>query len=90
MKVMLNETIMSNEEPDAVSVVSTKRPTTQTKKFTKRQKRKTREENLLEKAITIMKSASNTSKPILKDADDVFGEYVTYVLKNIKDKGMKQ
>ena len=34
------------------------------KKFTKRQKRKTREENLLEKAITIMKSASNTSKPI--------------------------
>ena len=31
------------------------------KKFTKRQKRKTREENLLE---TIMKSAGNTSKPI--------------------------
>ena len=26
-----DETIMSNEEPDAVSVVSTKRPTTQTK-----------------------------------------------------------
>ena len=28
-----DETIMSNEEPDAVSVVSTKRPTTQTKKI---------------------------------------------------------
>ena len=37
-----------------------------------------------------MKSASKTSKPILKDADDVFGEYVTYVLKNIKDEEMKQ
>ena len=37
-----------------------------------------------------MESTSNTSKPIQKDADDVFGEYVTYELKNIKDEGTKQ
>ena len=37
-----------------------------------------------------MESASNTPKPIQKDADDVFGEYVTYELKDIKDEGTKQ
>ena len=85
-----NEAVEIIESEEESNVRSTKRPLAAKKvKETKRQNREKQENSLLQKAIVCMEGASNkiTAK---KDADDIFGEYVTSELRAMHNVEMKR
>ena len=85
-----NEAVEIIESEEESNVRSTKRPLAAKKgKETKRQKREKQENTLLQKAIVCMEGTSNkiTAK---KDADDIFGEYVTSELRAMHNVEMKR
>ena len=78
----------SVEDPEEQQQVrSTKRPTGSKEKKTSKRQKET-EDIILHKAIDLMEQSS--SKPISRDVDDIFGEYVANELKTIKDGHLKR
>ena len=79
------DSIVSENAPSetADSVRSTKRPLKQ--KETPASKRLREEDIILKKAITCMEKSVSATKVTARDADEIFGEYVTSELHSIKD-----
>lgn len=74
----------TNEE-----VRSTKRPTSSTaQRPSKRQKKETQEDVLLQKAIACMENAGGIDRH-RRDNDDIFGEYVATEIRSIQDSKVK-
>ena len=81
-----HEVVHEAEGQEGTFVHSTKRPLTGggTVKETKRQRKEKQEEALLQKAISCMEAASNSSN-CTKDADTVFGDYIASELRDIQN-----
>ena len=75
-----------DDDEDVAPIVSTKQPTKQGRKPSKRQKTEAAETELLHQAIRCMeKSSASNPEPVKADGLDLFGQYVTSELQAISN-----
>ena len=85
------EEYLPEAEDSSSAVRSTKRPTTVKEPNTKRKKRESQEDLILQRAVSCMERAEkNITKGNGNDGDDVFGQYVAFELKSMDNPHIKR